>query len=544
MSQTQVDTLAMSTAIVPTTPLMSCDEVRWLSECWVRSPSLYAGVRDHLRADAHFRYNTLSALVFEVLGLALHRYGEWNLDVLSQLLVETAQTNPLFQTSASLDQLIRRSPGGFLWDAFAKGPLSALEMQNAEQAQERFLREQTVFLPLRNFANPSRNPSGRPEVLRPFIEALLAQDERISRRPSQILAPIGQCWTRHEEQLERFRGRSLVGLETGFRPIDQRLLGLRGVTLLGAGPGVGKTVLALQWAVGVCRRHAFNQAVAVFISLELPADALLTRVKCHLTETDWSLYTRGCEQPDGSFLFTPELMEARRQAETAMQTQGIGDRLFIAERRHLTNHTADNIFAIVEDAKRRARASRALVVIDYLQLLELPEDRKVRSDLDADKARFRILQQVQEKSRTPQNPDGDAVLAISEARKPVGDSRKNQLWGTQLADLMGSSRLGYGADAVLFLHTMTKDELNQHYEFSNDAPETRIEQMRGEGRSPLILRVAKGRDGMTLGDIPLEFQYRRSTITPLEVRQQAPRPSLPTRRQRTAATIQQEAPQS
>lgn len=64
MSQTQVDTLTMSAEIVPTTPLMTFDEVRWLSECWVRSRSLYAGVRDHLRAEAHFRYNTSSALVF------------------------------------------------------------------------------------------------------------------------------------------------------------------------------------------------------------------------------------------------------------------------------------------------------------------------------------------------------------------------------------------------------------------------------------------------------------------------------------------------
>ncbi len=526
-----------------TVPRFSVSDTQQLCKYWIRDPQLFLLARPLIHTNC-FDMDSQSEAVFTSMCLAYDRFGAWDYDLLCRLIEEIAPGFPLI-TSTILGFLTQRGSGGYIYDALARGPLTHTERLSAMNLQERFFRARTVINPLRRVLHPSQHGINQdPESVLQLLETALEQERRISSQQAPPLCSLAQQWSRHEEQLERFRGRSLVGLETGFRPIDQRLLGLRGVTLLGAGPGVGKTVLALQLAVGVCRRHAFNQAVAVFISLELSEDALLTRVKCHLTQTDWSLYTRGSEQPDGNFSFTPELAERERDARGLIQSEGIGERLFIAERQHLTNHTADKIFAIVEDAKRRASASRALVVIDYLQLLELPEDRKVRSDLDADKARFRILQQVQEKTRTAQNPDGDAVLAISEARKPVGDSRKNQLWGTQLADLMGSSRLGYGADAVLFLHTMTKDELNQHYEFSNDAPETRIERMRGEGRSPLILRVAKGRDGMTLGDIPLEFQYRRSTITPLEVRQQAPRPSLPTRRQRTAATIQQEAPQS
>lgn len=526
-----------------TVPRFSNRDTEQLGAYWIRDTQLFRLARPLIH-DTCFEMDSQLEAVFTSMCLAYDRFGAWDCDLLCRLIEENA-SGFLLHNVGMLGQLTQRGPGGYVYDALSRGPLSQPERLSAMNLQERFFRSRTVIKPLRRVLHPNQYGNNQdPESVLQLLEAALEQERRISSHQRHPLCPLAQQWTRHEEQLDRLRGRSLIGLETGFRPIDQRLLGLRGVILLGAGPGVGKTVLALQWAVGVCRRHVFNQAVAVFISLELPADALLTRVKCHLTQTDWSLYTRGREQPDGSFRFTPELVEIRQQAETMLQTEGIGARLFIAERQHLTNHTADSISAIVEEAKRQANANRALVVIDYLQLLELPEDRKVRSDLDADKARFRILQQVQEKSRTPQNPDGDAVLAISEARKPVGDSRKNQLWGTQLADYMGSSRLGYGADAGLFLHTMAKDELNEHYGFSNDDPETRIQQMRGDGRSPLILRVAKGRDGMTLGDIPLEFQYRRSTIIPVEARQQAPRPSLPTRRQRTAATIQQEAPQS
>lgn len=535
--------LEMASRPPVTVTRISNDDIRNLVHYWIRDQQLFLLARPLIDEDC-FEMATQYEAVFTSLCLTHDRFGTWDCDLLCRHIEEVAPGFPLLN-GGMLGDLTQRGPGGYVYNALARGPLSHTERLSATTLQERFIRARTVINPLRRVLHPTQHGINRdPESVRQLLETALEQERRISSQQTPPVRSLAQQWSRHEEQLERFRGRSLVGFETGFRPIDQRLLGLRGVTLLGAGPGVGKTVLALQLAVGVCRRHVFNQAVAVFISLELSADALLTRVKCHLTQTDWSLYTRGREQPDGSFLFTPDLIESQQQAETSMQMQGIGERLFIAERPHLTSHTADSICAIVEHAKRQANVNRALVVIDYLQLLELPEDRKVRSDLDADKARFRILQQVQEKSRGPQNPDGDAVLAISEARKPVGDSRKNQLWGTQLADYMGSSRLGYGADAGLLLHTMTKDELNEHYGFSNDAPETRIQQMRGEGQSPLILRVAKGRDGMTLGDIPIEFQYRRSTIIPLDVRQQAPRPSLPMRRLRTRATTQQESPQS
>ena len=53
-------------------------------------------------------------------------------------------------------------------------------------------------------------------------------------------------------------------------------------------------------------------------------------------------------------------------------------------------------------------------------------------------------------------------------------------------------RLGYGADAVLLYRRLSDEEFTEIY----GGQGTTIEQLETEGISPIILELAKGRDGM------------------------------------------------
>lgn len=264
----------------------------------------------------------------------------------------------------------------------------------------------------------------------------------------------------------------------------------------------------------------------------------MTRLKCHLTGARWRDYVRGIDTAEGRLEFTDELAAQRDEAFQRIVNSSAGSRLHIVDRSQLSDHRADHLAAIVNEHRDRVGAQRALIVVDYLQLLELGDKHEARSDLEADKARFRLVQQIAEMTRSPDDPFSSAVVAISEARKPVGDARKNLAWGTAMADLMGTSRLGYGADAVLMMRRMNESDLSTHYNTSNGHGESQMERLRTQGISPLVLSIGKGRDGMTLADIPLEFEFFRSTMRELQSgsRMGVPRSSRSRQRQRGGAS--------
>jgi hypothetical protein len=106
------------------------------------------------------------------------------------------------------------------------------------------------------------------------------------------------------------------------------------------------------------------------------------------------------------------------------------------------------------------------------------------------------------------------VVAISETRKPATGRRH---WGEDLADLMGSARLGYGADAVLLYRRIAgDDELARVYADAGRATPPTSGRLEDEGISPIMLSLAKGRDGMRLGEWPLEYHFNRSIFREIE----------------------------
>jgi hypothetical protein len=88
-----------------------------------------------------------------------------------------------------------------------------------------------------------------------------------------------------------------------------------------------------------------------------------------------------------------------------------------------------------------------------------------------------------------------------------------------MAELMGSARIAYAADAVLMYREMNCKEIRHYYgEFLNENRDAAVvykEALRKAGIAPVILDLDKGRDGMTRGKWAAEFSFCTSTFREL-----------------------------
>lgn len=353
----------------------------------------------------------------------------------------------------------------------------------------------------------------------PYLTRLVEQahtelqriDTIFQARPVPVL---GLGLTDYYRQLELRRGRQLLGMRTGLQQLDDHLCGIHDFLLLSAAPGVGKSVLALQIAVGVCRHSVENNnsGCALYLSMDMASTDMIDRLHCYLGGFDWKTWRLGSEalrnQPTGPRLTQAHAARAE-EARRKIATWQLDTRLAIVGRDHARGIKAEQIAAMARGLKQQVGAEHCLVIIDYLQLLPVPDNVTRQGDLEADKHRVEIAQRVLDASKDQFDRPQDTVLAISEARKPNTSGRA---WGANVEDLMGSARLGYSADAVLLMRPMAKEDLEDHYAAIGGEPEIR-EQLGTEGISPLIITLAKGRDGMTRGSWPAEFHFQRSSIS-------------------------------
>jgi replicative DNA helicase len=406
---------------------------------------------------------------------------------------------------------------GFIDRAFRRHS-SRLSEDMARPLLRRVLVEQTVLRPMKVLFDEcgydGQFPKDFGDVLNILVTRLRAVDG-VAAAPGKTLA---EEWADHRRRLEPFRGRGLIGLRTGLAELDRRTLGLRGLFFLGAKPGAGKTTYAaVQIAIGVCRHAAENDSVVVVVSLDMCRFDLYRRVDSHLGEVEWSVLMFGSPEKTRAknSHFSPAHQKAVARAEKRLTADQVGDRLTVLDRGTVGEEaTALRLRSAVQVAKAKAGARRALVIIDYLQLLPVPDDVLAAGDLAADKYRVRLVQQLIEGTQTDADPLGDTALVISEARKPPN---KKEVWGDSMSELMGSARIGYAGDAVLLYREMTAKEIQGHYAGVHDAgtAERKRAALRDQGISPVMLILDKGRDGMLRGAWGTEFLFRRNAFREL-----------------------------
>jgi hypothetical protein len=283
-------------------------------------------------------------------------------------------------------------------------------------------------------------------------------------------------WPVFLERLLAQRRRPLPGLSTGLQGLDDALGGLQGLTLLSGVAGVGKTSLALALALGALRQHP---GIAVLLySLEMSRTTILKRILCNYAGVDY----RALVAAERSKADAERLEQAAEQL-----VKGVLPRLRIVGPEALPRPEGLTLKLLLDhrsDLLSQTKAGQALIVVDQFQHLDVPPD--VLDDVKADRCRMSLLAAAQAQTRTTAHPEGDPFLVIARLCKDAGPT------GLELADLLGSGDLGYIAGTVMFLEPA---------KVNSDPAAAAV---------PVVVRIAKGRDGVTRTTVPLLFDHTRS----------------------------------
>jgi replicative DNA helicase len=281
----------------------------------------------------------------------------------------------------------------------------------------------------------------------------------------------------HVMDLHKNAGNGLSGLPTGYKLLDFITGGFQAsdMIILGGRPGMGKTSLALNFAVNAAmpyRRQDRSDmpaySVAIF-SMEMSTEQLIQRLMCQIGGYNLSYIRSG--------RLTSKEMTSLNEVVTKLMQASI----------YIDDTPALRPLDIRSKARRLMRSLSAgtyplkMIVVDYLQLMRPDEkhsnlEQSVREISGSLKALAKELNIV--------------VLALSQLKRPENVSKPD------LSDLRDSGAIEQDADIVAFI---VRDELAK--------PDTNVP----EGQAHLTIR--KHRNGPT-GKIQLYFNKDCSSFEP------------------------------
>jgi replicative DNA helicase len=292
------------------------------------------------------------------------------------------------------------------------------------------------------------------------------------------------------------RDSHIVGLTTGLRDVDQRLGGFHrsDLLILAGRPAMGKTALATNIAYNAAAaykkivtedgREIEEGGVVLFFSLEMSAEQLAARLISTCAGVPSDRIRRGDIEQD----------EFERVVVASQELGRIP--LYIDDTPALT------ITGLRQRARRVKRQyGLHLVVVDYLQLLQGPPDKRIDNRVQEVSEITRGLKTLAKDLEVP-------VLALSQLSRQV-ENREDKR--PQLADLRESGSIEQDADVVSFVYRpeyyLEKEVPEQR---ANESPEKfeerrlRHEQMLSENRNVAELIIAKQRHG-PVGTVRLFF---------------------------------------
>ena len=233
----------------------------------------------------------------------------------------------------------------------------------------------------------------------------------------------------------------LIGSSTGFKDLDNKLQGLqKGDLIVVAGrPSMGKTSFAMNIAENVLLNDDSNGAVLIF-SLEMPGESLTTRLLSGMTKLNQQNVRSGMLKDD-------ELRILLQQSEKLKNMP-----LWIDDSSILSP------MELRAKARRLARTEKdglSLIVVDYLQLMQLPLSIENRVNQISEISRS--LKSLAKELNVP-------VIALSQLNRAV-EQRPNKR--PIMADLRDSGAIEQDADVILFIY---RDEVyNEDSEQGNKA---------------------------------------------------------------------------
>ena len=221
-------------------------------------------------------------------------------------------------------------------------------------------------------------------------------------------------------------GSSLLGTSTGYKDIDKELLGLQDgdLIIVAARPSMGKTALAMNIVENIVTDKEIEGGVLVF-SLEMPAESLTTRLLAsHAKINQQKVRSSNMNKND-----------LKKFMESSSKLKDLP--LYIDDSSMLT------------PMELRARARRiyrqepnglSLIVVDYLQLMQLPASTENRVNQISEISRS--LKMLAKELKVP-------VVALSQLNRAV-EQRPNRR--PIMADLRDSGAIEQDADVILFIY--------------------------------------------------------------------------------------------
>ncbi len=308
--------------------------------------------------------------------------------------------------------------------------------------------------------------------LGPTLEALRAAlDEAAAAQPRDPFPRLGEL---ADKLIAEFtQPEADPALPTGIGPLDEALRGgLRPseLVLLAAPPGMGKSALASQIALGaaaVAERHPDRFGEVVVASYEMSPEEVYRRMAAQVADVrDGYHPPAGWSQRD----LPLAIAAVRRIAQLPLRVNKLP-------------RTAEALRDALE-TQIAAHGKPALVIVDHIHLLTAP---RTNSLLEALTHVSGALKSMAMELEVP-------VLALAQMSRDV---RRREDHLPVLSDLRQSGSLEQDADAVLFLH------LPSYYDDPARRAELETEPV------PAELIVAKQRNGMT-ASVPVKWFARRT----------------------------------
>jgi replicative DNA helicase len=299
--------------------------------------------------------------------------------------------------------------------------------------------------------------------------------------------------------------RGWLGLRlTNFKQLNERLCGLRGLMLLGAAPGVGKTQLTIQLGIDAMKDPTVG---LVYLSLEMPSSELTTRLLALASDLSYRklrLGDQGVKADSDGLKFSikdwtqlQEGVKTLTATSTRMVMYSMADIGTMKATSEDPSRWYGKMLTLIQEAKERLKVERLFVVVDNLQaiLVEPPHGGAWSGDMERDRLIIEGLSRLQQETN-------EAILVISEVTK--GQFKDADGMG----DLLGTGRNAYRADVVMLMsraYEWVKSEDSKGGEKTYDAHE-------------LTLLIDKGRDGVERGKVKLSWNATYSQISEVEER--------------------------
>lgn len=228
----------------------------------------------------------------------------------------------------------------------------------------------------------------------------------------------------------------ITGVATGIPSLDDAggLIASDLVVLAGH-PGVGKTALAICTAL-----HAATTGVDVlYVALSETHEQIVERALLAGTPVANTALRRGMLTRDDMTVLT---LSACHLAQLPLHIENAVDL------------TARRLRELVREWRATAQSSNALVIVDYVQLLNPEPDQSPRSRDEQVAAAVRTLQSTAKESSS-------SILLVSQVNRGAAKRTDPR---PQLADLRESGALEAAATAVVFIHAPDDPTDDGHHE--------------------------------------------------------------------------------